>query len=326
MYEAKKAKKKALTIDYILSKTTEYAIYESYIGTFKVGAIYKSPLRKDKTPSFGIFWSKNKEKLLFKDHGTGACGDVFHFVSLHTGLIDIQDVLENIVERLNITSSMKLDQTKIYQPTGETEIGIVRQNFTKTDLAYWKQFNITETTLRKYNVFSIRYYLCNGIVKGIYKTEEPMYAYKIDDKFKIYRPLSNKYTKWRSNTTNNNIQGYSQLPKTGNLLIVTKSLKDIMCLHEMGIPAISPSSESTFIPNTSLEALSLRFKRILILFDRDGPGMKYSRLESLKTGLPAMFMHKSLHGKDISDCIIASGYEATKNWLYKTLHYESKSK
>jgi len=326
MYEAKKAKKKALTLDYILSKTTEYAIYESYIGTFKVGAIYKSPLRKDKTPSFGIFWSKSKGKLLFKDHGTGACGDAIHFVSLFTGLTDFSDILSDIVDRLNITSTTKLDQTKIYQPTGETEIGIVRQDFTKGDLTYWGQFNITQSTLRKYNVFSIRYYLCNGIVKGIYKPEEPMFAYKIDDKFKIYRPLSNKYTKWRSNTTNNNIQGYSQLPKSGDLLIITKSLKDIMCLHEMGIPAISPSSESSFIPDTVLEAISLRFKRILILFDRDGPGMKYSRLESLKTGLSAMFMHKMLHGKDVSDCIVASGYEKTKEWLQKTLQYESKSK
>ena len=32
-----------LTLDYILSKVTEYDIYEAYIGKFKIGMIYNSP-------------------------------------------------------------------------------------------------------------------------------------------------------------------------------------------------------------------------------------------------------------------------------------------
>ena len=42
----------------------------------------------------------------------------------------------------------------------------------------------------------------------------------------------------------------------------------------MGISAISPSSESTFLPDKVLEQLKKRFKRIIILFDRDEAGVK----------------------------------------------------
>ena len=35
----------SITLDWILSKVTEYDIYAAYIGNFKVGMIYNSPLR-----------------------------------------------------------------------------------------------------------------------------------------------------------------------------------------------------------------------------------------------------------------------------------------
>ena len=37
-----------ITLDWILSRVSEYDIYAAYIGNFKVGMIYNSPLRKDK--------------------------------------------------------------------------------------------------------------------------------------------------------------------------------------------------------------------------------------------------------------------------------------
>ena len=115
------------------------------------------------------------------------------------------------------------------------------------------------------------------------------------------------------------IQGYKQLPKEGDVLFITKSMKDVMCFYEMGIPAISPSSESTFIPNKVLEQLKKRFKRIIILFDRDPAGIKYSRKMSKQTGLEAMFIHKKFKAKDISDAIRDNSYAEVKQWLTNTL-------
>lgn len=317
MYDKRRVKIPTdITLDYILSKVSEYDIYAHYLGQFKVGAIYNSPFRKDKNPSFGIYYSKRTKQLLFKDHGTGECGNVVKFVSLYTGLTNYNDILKDIVKQLNITTDTKLDSSKQYIPSSETVIGIVRQKFTPTDINYWSQFNISEKTLKKFNVNSIKYYLCNGIVKGIYKEDNPMYAYKVYNNFKIYRPLADKYTKWRNNLTEYDIQGYAQLPSKGDTLIITKSMKDVMCLYEMGIPAISPSSESTFIPNDILEGLKKRFKRIIILFDRDNTGVKYLRKMSLKTGLEGLLVHKKFKAKDISDAIKANSFEEIKEWLY----------
>lgn len=308
-----------ITLDYILSKVTEYDIYSAYIGNFKVGMIYNSPFRKDKNPSFGCFYSRATKQLMFKDHGTGDCGNVIKFVSLLTGLTNYSDILNNIVNKLKITNNTQLISSKQYIPSTETVIGVVRQDFTLTDINYWSQFNISIDTLKKFGVSSIKYYLCNGIVKGIYKDANPMYAYKVYNHFKIYRPLADKYTKWRNNLTENDIQGFKQLPKTGDVLIITKSMKDVMCLYEMGISAISPSSESTFIPNKVLEQLKKRFKRIIILFDRDEAGVKYLRKMSLKTGLEGLLIHKKFKAKDVSDAIKANDFETIKKWLYENI-------
>lgn len=320
MYSRKRAKlPDNITLDWILSKVTEYDIYAKYIGQFKVGMIYNSPFRKDKNPSFGIYYSKRTKQLLFKDHGTGECGNVIKFVSLFTGKTEYNDILSDIVDKLNITNNTKLVSSKQYISPTETVIGVVRQEFTDVDINYWKQFNISINTLKKFNVNSIKYYLCNGIVKGTYKRENPMYAYKVYNNFKIYRPLADKYTKWRNNLTDYDIQGYEQLPQKGDILFITKSMKDVMCLHEMGYPAVSPSSESTFLPKDVLEQLKTRFKRIIILFDRDTSGVKRSRKLSRETGLEAMFINKKFKAKDVSDAVKANSFEEIKNWLDETI-------
>lgn len=320
MYSRKRAKlPDNITLDWILSKVTEYDIYAKYIGQFKVGMIYNSPFRKDKNPSFGIYYSKRTKQLLFKDHGTGECGNVIKFVSLFTSKTEYNDILSDIVDKLNITNNTKLVSSKQYIPPTETVIGVVRQEFTDVDINYWKQFNISINTLKKFNVNSIKYYLCNGIVKGTYKRENPMYAYKVYNNFKIYRPLADKYTKWRNNLTDYDIQGYEQLPQKGDILFITKSMKDVMCLHEMGYPAVSPSSESTFLPKDVLEQLKTRFKRIIILFDRDVAGVKRSRKLSRETGLEAIFINKKFKAKDVSDAVKANSFEEIKNWLDETI-------
>lgn len=321
MYDSNRITKQdsPITLDYILSKVTEYDIYARYLGQFKVGFIYNSPLRKDKNPSFGIFRSRKTGKLLFKDHGNGECGDVIKFVELYTGITNYNDLLNQIVKDMRITNKTVLKSTKELDKSDETVIGVVRQDWTEVDKQYWSQFGISLKTLKKYNVSSIKYYLCDGVVKGVYRDSSPMYAYKVYDRFKIYRPLADKYTKWRNNLTGYDIQGFEQLPNEGELLIITKSLKDVMCLYEMGYNAISPSSESTFIPNDVLQNILKRFKRVLLCFDRDIPGCKNMRKISLKTGLKCMLVHKKWGAKDISDAIKKNGFETIKNWLKETL-------
>lgn len=309
-----------ITLEKILEKVDELDIYKKYIRGIEIGKIYNSPFRKDKNPSFGIFYSRKDRTILYKDHGTGLTGNIISFVGNYKGINNYNDILQEIAKDLNLESlpQRKFSTIRRIEPQS-TVIGIVRQPFNEIDINYWSQFNISEATLKKFNVFSCKYYLCNGIVKGIYKDDNPMYAYKVFNNFKIYRPYGDKFTKWRNNLTEYDIQGYKQLPETGDLLIITKSLKDVMCLYEMGIPAIATSSESASIPDNVLEQLKKRFKRILICFDRDVAGVNYLRKMTRNTGLNGFLMHKKFKAKDISDCIKQNGFETIKTWINSIL-------
>ena len=308
-----------LSIQEILDKVNEYDIYSYYMGTFKIGHLYNSPFRKDNNPSFAVYKGR-RGNLMFKDHGTGDCGNVIQFVKLMTGYNDSNTITRELTKVMNLSSRNIRKITKTANDT-ETNIGIVRQPFTEVDKEYWKQFHIYIDTLKIFGVFSIQYYLCNNVVKGIYKDESPMYAYKVFDRFKIYRPLATKYTKWRSNLTNYYIQGYEELPtEGGDTLIITKSLKDVMVLYEMGYYSISPSSETTFIPDDILKQLKKKWKHIYILYDRDKTGVTQSRMYSKKYDLRSFFINKRFKAKDISDAVKLNGFVKIKNWLIKELN------
>ena len=317
MYSTKDAELPKLSK--LLEEVNEYDIYAHYMGSFKVGHLYNSPMRKDKNPSFAVFKGR-RGNLMFKDHGTGDCGNALNFIKLMTGYNDNTRLIK---ELLKIKSTIVHTERKVTKEVSasdaETDIGIVRQSLTDADKQYWNIFHISTNTLKKFDVFSIKYYLCNGIVKGIYNYENPMFAYKVYDKFKIYRPLANKYSKWRSNLNNNHIQGLAQLPEFGNTLIITKSLKDVMVLYEMGITAISPSSETTFIPDDILDGFRKRWKHIYILYDRDATGVKQAHNYCKKYKIDAFFVNKKFKAKDISDAVKFNGFTKVKNWLTKEL-------
>ena len=317
--------KTAITVSLrdLLDKVTDYDIYSYYLGAFKLNKLMNSPLRSDdKIPSFAIFKSTTGG-LLFKDHGTGEAGNALKFIKLYKGVNDRCELERELLRIVRKMNPMRGEVSPTYTKTvesGPTNIGIVRQVFTEVDKKYWKQFHISLDTLKKFNVFSIKYFLCNSVVRGTYKESSPMYAYKVYDKFKIYRPLASKYTKWRTNLTNRHVQGLAELPEEGgNLLIITKSLKDVMCLYEMGYYAIAASSETTFIPEDIIQSLRSKWKHIVILYDRDRTGMLKARDYSKRYKFDALFVHKKFKAKDISDAVRDNGFFAVKDWLTKTV-------
>lgn len=305
----------------LLSMLDDESIYTYYLGKFKVGKLMNSPLRNDdKNPSFAIFRGR-EGKLFFKDHGSGQSGNSLMFIKLYKGITtreELEKELTRIVRRTNPNMSIK--QNTYVGQINSTLIEINRQPFTDIDKQYWKQFHISLDTLKKFQVFSIKRYFCNRVVKGTYRIDNPMYAYKVYDRFKIYRPLASKYTKWRTNLTNEYVQGLAEIPKDGgNLLIITKSLKDVMCLYEMGFYAIAAASETTFIPDNILKSLRSKWLHIVILYDRDKTGMNRAREYSKKYKLDAFFVNKRFNAKDISDAVKLNGFNDVKNWLNKEL-------
>jgi len=298
-----------ITMNSILEKVTDYDIFSKYIGDFKIGYIYNSPLREDNNPSFGVFVSRKTGDLLYKDLASDDCGNVFKFVKRLKNLKTYEETLKVISEDMNINGlKLMLSSENKQRLIKDTIINVVRKPLNLTDIKFWNSFGISKETLKTYNVSPISKFLINGIVKGTYEIESPLYCYKVFNKFKIYKPFGSKMIKWRGNLNALDIQGFEQLPEKGELLIITKSLKDVMVLSEMGYDAIAPSSESTMIPEIVMNNLKRRFKRIILFYDRDRAGLEFARKLVKKFGLDFFFINKKYKTKDISDLVKGSGY------------------
>ena len=314
---------KPVTEENILKRTTEYDIFKRYIGhMFTVNSKFSSPLRKDNNPSFGVFVSKKTNNLLFKDQATGISGNCFKFVQLYENLKTYRDALNLINKDLNLgflDKSEKGVQVKSYKAS-RTSMQIKRRYFVKNDTDYWDQFSIDKDTLKYFKVHPISHVWVNDkIVWTVQDTISPMYAYQIFNKFKIYRPLEKEPTKWLSNCTTYDVQGYEQLPPTGDLLIITKSLKDIMVLHKLGYTAIAANSENTLVPEKVVKELSNRFKKIIVLYDTDLPGIHGAKAMRDMYKLQCILIPRKYKIKDISDFIKEHAITETKKMLKELL-------
>ena len=312
---------KELTLDTILSDATEWYIYEMYLGQITLGRPMECPYRKDKHPSFALYIARNGS-IMWKDFANGDSGNV---VKLIQKMYDLtyKKALEKIYTDLSDNTFPKPNysaECKQVTPTnsGRKMIAIQRKYFTHVDDKYWSRYYLTRDDLKKFNVVPIRTYRVKSNGEWhqgpfFYTNEEPMYAYKVFKSYKIYRPLAkNKNNKWRGTLGAYDIQGFQQLPDKGDILIITKSLKDVMVLYKLGYSAVAPSSESTMIPKKVIEHLQGRFKRIIIFYDNDIPGVLLAERIVDKYNLPMMYIPWDEGAKDISDYVEAKGLKQGK--------------
>ena len=292
-----------------------YAIFAKYIGSFLIGRAYNSPLREDKSASFAVFVDKRTGMLLYKDMGTGDCGDAIKFVKRMFNLKSTKEAVSQIKKDFLLEdNTSKLESRRIYSHK-RVEIRISSRQWEKADLAYWHSFGITYATLKRFNVIPIKSYYSDGVLKYVRTGNELAYAYKVFSNYRIYRPLSSKNDKWRGDLSKLDIFGYEQLTRKGQIVILTKSLKDLMSLTEMGYNAIAPPSESSTIEDVVIKDLEMRFNKIIIFYDRDKAGMKYTRSLFQKTGWDFFFMPKYSKAKDISDYIKENGFDSGKKLI-----------
>lgn len=311
-----------LSLDSILERVTEYDIYRHYIGeNFELGKIMSSPFRTDKNPSFGIFKSSRTSTLLYKDLATGSTGNCVKFVQ-ELNQLSYRGALIKIISDMinkNLTISVQGISIKEDYKSTSTVISVRRRNFCKTDDDYWNQFGLNRDDLKHFNVFPIYEYWLNDISQSwVYKYDNPGYAYQIYNKYKIYKPLSPKKYKWISNCGSYDIQGYEQLPYQGDLLIITKSLKDVMVLHKLGYNSIAPQGENHSIPKEVMEDITKRFTKVVIFYDNDEAGNQGANKLGDKYKLKTIFIPDD-KPKDISDYTKEFGLIESKELLKQLL-------
>lgn len=317
---------KQLNKDNIYSKIDSFAIFKRYCEGFdQLDKAFKSPLRDDdKHPSsFVIFY---KGDLMFKDFGKGSFRAI-DFVMVKYNL-DYYQAMQKINCDFNLKLGFDYDPNcsfhyepiefkKEDQVEKKTSIiNIKRREFNRDDAEYWFGcYRITQKTTELFSVLPISHFTINDY---LYFSASLSYSYNYyweNNVFrrKIYQPLS--WNKWYSNG-GLVVQGEGMLPKNGELLVVTSSLKDVMALYEFGITAVAPTSESTFLPMKYFVKQNDRFKRIVLFMDSDEAGMEANKRLSEKWGLDYIIIPQSFKSKDFSDLVKNKGNLEAGRFLY----------
>lgn len=326
-----------ITKDFVLSRLSDQQIIEYYLNIkLAYSNLISSPFREDKNPSFGIKY--NGSKFTAKDFSTRETFDCFAIVQKLYGcsfqealrIISNDFNLINKSEKLVSSNPLSQGQSVISSKMKPKKniITIEEQPFTQVDINYWSQYGIDVDTLKLFSVKSCKYVWLNGSLCRIYNSKNPVYAYQFNKDYKIYCPLTNnKKTKWLFSGSQNDIEGYNQfitnvfIPEMSNYekscldtIVITKSLKDVMCLYKLGYQAISLQGETNPLTTELYFKLKRRgIKNIYVFLDNDNAGKQStSKMVDCFTALKPIFVPEEYGAKDISDYISLFGLKEAK--------------
>jgi hypothetical protein len=298
----------------VLSEYDNYEIVSYYLGfTPELRKAYSSTFRVDNKPSM-IFYERYN-RLYFKDLAHGTTGNVIELVSLSTGLTK-QKILYDIEKKKLPQSTANITNLVTSKSLPAAEIKPYKTPFNIDDIRYWQEYNISLDVLKHFRVIKAKRVTVSnkGSTYVSYSNiNEPIYVYCFGkNKYKIYKPKSD----YRFLTNTTMIQGYTQLSFKSDLLVITKSLKDVMCLYTFGIDAIAPQAESTFVSETIYRSLCKKYKKVVVLYDNDLPGI--ANTMKIRSRIPITFTFipkcKYAKAKDFSDLYKFYGSGACKDF------------
>lgn len=320
-----------ITKSYLLSQYSEETYMEYYLGIKVAKGLFCSPLRRDNTPTCSFYKNKSGE-LIFKDFNGSFYGN-FISVVMEKYHVSYYKALQIIAEDFNL-SKRHTDKvvvnpikpsTTVFKDTGPADVRVEIKDFTQKELNWWNSYGITLDILKKFNVYSCKNIFLNGeLFKTIYK-DNFMFGYYGGKKdnlelWRIYFPKQSNY-RFLTNWPAKKIQGLKQLKKDGDICVITKSMKDTMCLYSLGISAIAPNSENLFIADTILERLKSKFKYIIVLYDNDLPGIQNMRkIKKKHPELIYFYIPRHYNAKDISDFYKKYGKDKTLEFVKDNLN------
>lgn len=340
--------KEELTPENIFKRVSEVKLWNHYAGDFTPGKMFHAPYRKDTNPSFNIFYSVRKNKYIAKDMARRSSWDIFDYIQM----IYCVDFYTALV-RINIDFGLNLDYSpnrctlgsspykEVTEDThrrldefdkkvkGEINIQIVDRGFNQADADYWLPYNIGSVLLRQYNVIPVKKLFINKELKYEYNPNNPCYAYlfprasyRSKDHIKVYFPFKRDYRFLGNITNNSDIQGYDQcdIRGPGQNLVLTKSMKDVMCLRSFGIEAMAIHGETQRFNPDFIRHLRKWYRNIISLYDRDVAGVGGSKYLWDTYKISPLFIHKNYECKDISDLHKVQGKKITLQFIDKIVY------
>tara|TARA_R110000868_G_scaffold148357_3_gene370209 strand:- start:6633 stop:7622 length:990 start_codon:yes stop_codon:yes gene_type:complete len=316
---------KIVTKDFLLNRLTEEMIFSYYIQDFVTDKPINSPLRKDSIPSFSI---TNKHGTYFyKDFATGDSGDCIKFVAELYSISYINAISKIAydfgLQNANTISSVPIKKNHIIK-TKSREVVNLQVKFKEWDtleLSYWNKYGITKDTLLKYRVYPISYVFFNNY--PIKVTFAFAYIENKDNKvtYKIYQPLAPKEEKWFNNNNYSVWEGWEQLPEKVNILIWTKSRKDVMSIvSTTEYSAIACQAESVIPKDHIVNQLKNKANKIVLFYDNDYDksenwGLNHVKKLSEKFNLPYIIIPDEFEVKDYSDFVVKYGAKEAQKLL-----------
>jgi len=328
----------------IKSKVSDYDIFKFYCRNFEeINKPFLSEFYADNNPSCRVYQNKDNA-LYYKDFGTGDNFGSYWYV-MHKFNCTFKEALTIIANDFGLFKSDKvrpevvLGRDSVFKPKNikvKSTISIVPRQWNLHDYNYWfKQYGISFDWLDSYEVIPCEYiYLHKGDKTIVFqhKNDNPIYAYRFTHEgkysYKVYFPLSpNKKFKWMfSGGTENNIEGYYQLPLIDDLLIITKSLKDCICYRILGYSAISLQGEANKLKKDLVVKLQRRFKQIIVNYDNDEQGIKSAHKITSNYGFRSIFIPSEYKCKDLSDLIQLKGLNEAETVIKNLLNETTKKR
>lgn len=279
---------------------------------------------KDKVPSMFIYFDSVSKIYKFKDFSSGYQGNswnlVQHLYNLSPGDA-AKKIMNDYQEYLKHNTVVKEREIVIHDKFKVVDYEM--RHWNNLDKNYWISFKIGSNMLERYNVVPLEFFTMekaetDGAITSFTFRRPYMYGYFRNDGslYKIYMPKNadKKFIKVENYT-----QGLDQLKYDCKYLLITSSLKDLMCFNKLGInniEAIAPDSENTMIGERVMSELSKHYQKILVLFDNDDPGLKAAERYKNMYGFNYIKLEME---KDLSDSVKLYGIETVREKLFPLL-------
>lgn len=275
---------------------------------------------KDRVPSMFVYFDTTSGIYKFKDFSSGYTGshvtlvmNMFNLSYNHAVNKIIHDYEEFRKHNTVFNESVIVihDKFKV--------VDYEMRHWTNLDEAYWSQYKIGSKLLEYYNVAPLEFFTMekvelDGSLNTMRFSQKYIYGYfrKDGSLYKVYMP---KNTDKKFIKVENYIQGTDQLTLSAKNLVITSSLKDLMCFVKLGfggVEVIAPDSENSMLTPLQMQRLQLKYKNICVMFDNDEPGKKSMQRYVDLYGTSSVLLEMS---KDLSDSVKDFGLIKVKETL-----------
>ena len=190
----------SVTLDDILSKTTEADILAYYLGVTEIPCIIHSPLRIDNKASFGLY-SRDGHRVYYIDFATKDRGNTFGILCKLWGCNYIEtlakiahDLPKFSTKDIGISTSKQHVTPKISK-LNDTELQCKVRDWAPHDIEYWASYGISLDWLKYAEVYPISHKIViKDGNKYVFGADKYAYAY-VEHKegkvtLKIYQPFN----------------------------------------------------------------------------------------------------------------------------------------